>query len=300
MKTKKIFLISFFSFFTVLLILIYRPNYENVNNIPNSELLVVAHRGFGNYAPDNSKSAVQIAIESGMDGVDLDGQMTSDGELVIFHDPKVDRLTNGSGPLKNKTLAELRQLDMGYKFDEKYSGEKISTYEEILQLVDGRLIVFVELKVSTVESDGSEELAASLIKKYNAYDWAYLSSFNPIVLWRLKKIDPKIKTMFIFKDIDVDPEILKEIHPTDTKGIPWVLRNEFCRNLMRRIIKPDLLSAEITVDKGTVRNLIQRGYPLFLWPPNEKDDIVESIKEKPYGIITDEPQLTRSLILNEG
>ena len=69
---------------------------------------------------------------------------------------------------------------------------------------------------------------------------------------------------------------------------------------MRRIIKPDLLSAEITVDKGTVRNLIQRGYPLFLWPPNEKDDIVESIKEKPYGIITDEPQLTRSLILNEG
>ena len=86
MKTNKIFLISFFSFFTVLLILIYQPNYENVNNIPNSELLVVAHRGFGNYAPDNSKSAVQIAIESGMDGVDLDGQMTSDGELVIFHD----------------------------------------------------------------------------------------------------------------------------------------------------------------------------------------------------------------------
>ena len=279
--------------------MIYRPNYKNVNNIPDSELLIVAHRGFGNYAPDNSKSAVKIAIDSGMDGVDLDGQMTSDGELVIFHDPKLDRLTNGSGPLKDKTLAELRQLDMGYKFDEKYTGEKISTYEEILQLVDGRLIVFVELKVSTVDSDGSEELAASLIKKYNAYDWAYLSSFNPVVLWRLKNIDPKIKTMFIFKDIDVDPDILKEIHPTDSKGIPWVLRSEFCRNLMRRIIKPDMLSAEITVDKKTVRSLIKKGYPLFLWPPNNKKDIIKSLKENPYGLITDEPKLARSLTLEK-
>jgi len=211
MKNQKILLIIFLTFFISVSVLVYRPNYKNVNNIPDSELLIVAHRGFGNYAPDNSKSAVKIAIDSGMDGVDLDGQMTSDGELVIFHDPKLDRLTNGSGPLKDKTLVELRELDMGYKFDEKYTGEKISTYEEILQLVDGRLIVFVELKVSTVDSDGSEELAASLIKKYNAYDWAYLSSFNPVVLWRLKNIDPKIKTMFIFKDIDVDPDILKEI-----------------------------------------------------------------------------------------
>ena len=285
------------SIFILISVLIYRPNYKNINNIPDSELLVVAHRGFGNYAPDNSKSAVKIAIDSGMDGVDLDGQMTSDGKLVIYHDPKLDRLTDGSGPLKERTLSELRELDMGYKFDKKYTGEKISTYEEILQLVDGRLIVFVELKVSTVESDGSEELAASLIKKYNAYDWAYLSSFNPIVLWRLKKIDPKIKTLFIFKDIDVDPEILKEIHPTDSKGIPWVLRNEVCRNLMRRIIKPDLLSAEITVDKGTVRNLIKKGHPVFLWPPNNRKDIIDSIKERPYGIITDEPELARSLTL---
>ena len=299
MKNQKILLIIFLTFFISVSVLVYRPNYKNVNNIPDSELLIVAHRGFGNYAPDNSKSAVKIAIDSGMDGVDLDGQMTSDGELVIFHDPKLDRLTNGSGPLKDKTLAELRQLDMGYKFDEKYTGEKISTYEEILQFVDGRLIVFVELKVSTVDSDGSEELAASLIKKYNAYDWAYLSSFNPVVLWRLKNIDPKIKTMFIFKDIDVDPEILKEIHPTDSKGIPWVLRSEFCRNLMRRIIKPDMLSAEITVDKRTVRDLIKKGYPLFLWPPNNKTDIVNSLEENPYGLITDEPELARSLTLEQ-
>ena len=299
MKNQKILLIIFLTFLISVSVLVYRPNYENVNNIPDSELLIVAHRGFGNYAPDNSKSAVKIAIDSGMDGVDLDGQMTSDGELVIFHDPKLDRLTNGSGPLKDKTLAELRQLDMGYKFDEKYTGEKISTYEEILQLVDGRLIVFVELKVSTVDSDGSEELAASLIKKYNAYDWAYLSSFNPVVLWRLKNIDPKIKTMFIFKDIDVDPDILKEIHPTDSKGIPWVLRSEFCRNLMRRIIKPDMLSAEITVDKRTVRDLIKKGYPLFLWPPNNKTDIINSLEENPYGLITDEPELARSLTLEQ-
>ena len=69
---------------------------------------------------------------------------------------------------------------------------------------------------------------------------------------------------------------------------------------MRRVIKPDLLSAEITVDKGTVRNLIKKGYPVFLWPPNNKKEIIESINESPYGIITDEPELTRSLIKQAG
>ena len=277
------------------LFLIYEPDYKNVNNIPKSDLLVFAHRGFGNYGPDNSLAAVKMAIKAEIDGVDLDGQMTADGKLVIYHDPKLDRLTEGTGSLKEKTLAQLKELDLGFKFHEKFRGEKISTYEDVLKEVNGRLKIFVELKTSTIGSDSSEDIAVGLIQKYNAHDWAYLSSFNPFVLYRIKKLDEKVKTMFIFKDVNVDPEILKEIHPTDTKGIPWMLRNEFCRSLIRRWTKPDFLSAEITVNKKTVMKLIGKGYPLFLWPPNNEGDILQSINDNPYGIITDEPILAKNM-----
>ena len=262
------------------------------------DLQVIAHRGFGNYGPDNSLSAVKMAIEANVDGVDLDGQMTSDGKLVIYHDPNLDRLSDGKGPLKEKTLAELKALDVGFKFDEKFRGERIATYEEALRIVDGKVKLIVELKTSTVGSDSSENIAVGLIQKYNAYDWTILSSFNPFVLYRIKKLDKKVKTMFIFKDVNVDPKILREIHPTDSKGIPWVLRNDFCRSLMRRLINPDFLSAEITVNKNTVKKLIDKGYPLFLWPPNDEKTIKQSIRAKPYGVITDEPILAKEIIVN--
>ena len=294
-KIKKIGLLLFMA---IVFLLVYEPNYKAAQSISKSNLLIVAHRGFGNYGPDNSLSAVKMAIEANVDGVDLDGQMTSDGKLVIYHDPNLDRLSDGKGPLKEKTLAELKALDVGFKFDEKFRGERIATYEEALRIVNGKVKLIVELKTSTVGSDSSENIAVGLIQKYNAYDWTILSSFNPFVLYRIKKLDKKVKTMFIFKDVNVDPEILSKIHPTDSKGIPWVLRNDFCRSLMRRLINPDFLSAEITVNKNTVKKLIDKGYPLFLWPPNDEKTIKESIGVKPYGVITDEPILAKEIIVN--
>ena len=68
----------------IVFLLIYEPNYKAAQSIPKSNLLIVAHRGFCNYGPDNSLSAVKMAIEANVDGVDLDGQMTSDGKLVIY------------------------------------------------------------------------------------------------------------------------------------------------------------------------------------------------------------------------
>jgi len=87
--------------------------------------LVLAHRGFGDYAPDNSMSAIQLAVDNGLDGVDIDGQLTGDGELVIFHDVRVDRLTNGTGRVDELILEEFKALDLGYIFDKSYAGESL-------------------------------------------------------------------------------------------------------------------------------------------------------------------------------
>ena len=113
--------------------------------------------------PKNSES--KNGVEDEKQAIDLDAQMTKDGHLVIFHDPKVDRLTNGTGYLKDYTLDELRTLDMGVKFSPKFVGDRIATFEEVLKMVDGKIKVIVELKTSSVGSDGSEEIAINLIQK---------------------------------------------------------------------------------------------------------------------------------------
>ena len=107
--------------------------------------LLIAHRGFGNYGPDNGISSVRMAIEQGLDGVDLDGQLTRDGQLVIFHDPTVDRLTDGTGSIDQLTLDQLQKLDMGSSFSSQYKNERMVTFGELLSEVQGRIKVIVEI-----------------------------------------------------------------------------------------------------------------------------------------------------------
>lgn len=81
-------------------------------------ILASAHRGEHLRHPENSLPAIQAAIDAGMDYVELDVRTSSDGYLVLMHDPTVDRMTNGKGAIKDMTLAEIRQLDLGARFPE--------------------------------------------------------------------------------------------------------------------------------------------------------------------------------------
>src|SRR5688500_5580369 len=93
----------------------YEPAYSGLLQNP-AATHIFAHRGFGNHAPDNSLVAAQLAMKNGMEGVDVDGQLSADGELVIFHDLSVDRLTSATGRVSSKTVEELRALDLAPKY----------------------------------------------------------------------------------------------------------------------------------------------------------------------------------------
>ncbi len=267
---------------------VYEPEYRGSVNWPEQPLLI-AHRGFGNHAPDNSAAAVELAIESGMDGVDLDTQLTADGQLVIFHDPTVDRLTNGTGKVADMPLEALQTLDAGVKFSDEFAGEGIKTLDEMIEQVDGRLILVVELKSGGIDSGGIERNAVDAIQKHSAHSYVYLSSFNPFVLRRLKQIDPRIRTVFIFRDIEPHD-------PTQFAKIPFFLKNEFCRRAIRKIIRPDFLSVETTVHPGTIQILRAKGYPFILWTPNDEDELRSSLQMQPLAVITDEPELAKSVM----
>jgi glycerophosphoryl diester phosphodiesterase len=274
---------------------LYEPPYRGslVARPPRS--LVFAHRGFGDLAPDNSLYAVERALEAGMDGVDVDGQLTRDGELVIFHDLSVDRLTSDTGKVRDKTRAEMLALDLGPRFDPALSGAYVRTFEDFLRAVKGRGILMVELKVPGLAPSGIEERAVEIIRKHDAHRDVVLSSFNPLVLHRLKRLDPEVRTALIFMDTNWNPKLIAEIKPEDLVNLPWPLRQEFVRRAIRKIVRPDLLSINHEVDPKVIDGLIAKGWPAFIWTIDEEPDLRAALSRQPYGVISDQPLRARQV-----
>ena len=106
-----------------------------------------AHRGASGHAPENTIAAVEKAIALGAGMAEIDIQQTADDRFAVFHDDTLERTTNGSGPLWEKTLAELQALDAGSWFGPEYIGERIPSLEDVLETTCGRLPLNIELKL---------------------------------------------------------------------------------------------------------------------------------------------------------
>jgi glycerophosphoryl diester phosphodiesterase len=274
---------------------LYEPPYRGTLVKMPERTLVFAHRGFGDHGPDNSLYAVERAMEAGMDGVDVDGQFTRDRELVIYHDLSVDRLTSGTGKVRDKTAAEMLVLDLGPKYDSAITGAYVRTFEDFVRAVKGRGLLMVELKVPGAGATGIEERAVEILRRHDAHADVVLSSFNPLVLRRLKRLDSRVRTAFIFMDTNWNPELLAEIRPEDRVDLPWFLRQEFIRRVLRKLVKPDLLSINHEVDEDVVDRLLAKGWPAFLWTPDEEADLRRAFAKKPYGVISDQPLRAKRL-----
>lgn len=273
----------------------YEPSYGGpLTDLPDRPL-VIAHRGFGVHGPDNSLHAAERAVEAGLDGVDVDGQLTADGELVVFHDLSVDRLTSGTGRVAEKTLEEMLALDLGPHFDPDLTGAWVRTFEDFVVALDGRGLLMVELKVPGLGRTGIEERAVEIIRRHDAHDRVVLSSFNPFVLHRLERLDGRVRTAFIFMDTNWNPELRAEIKEGDLVDLPWFLRQEWIRRAIRKIVRPDLLSINHEVDEAVIDRLLAKGWPAFLWTPDEEEDVRRALAKEPYGVITDEPLRAREL-----
>lgn len=300
MKTiNKIFIFVLIIIFgSFMYLFLYEPEYSGgINFDQNSIPLIFAHRGNGYFGPDNSLKGSIKSINEGFPGVDIDVQMTKDGELVVFHDLSVDRLTNSTGKVKDLNLEDLIKLDLGEKFSSSTKGYFVSSFDNYVKEVTsigGR--ISAELKVTDSSNTGVEQKAIDIVRKYDAYEKVVFSSFNPFVLYRLKQIDPNIKTMYIFMDTNWNEELLKEIKKEDYVPLPWILRQEWIRTGIRKIIRPDYLSVNHEVNTQTINKLKSLGYPIFMWTPQKETEIMKVINFKPYGIYTDNIYIAKDLL----
>lgn len=161
---------------------------------PRSPFRIVAHRGASAVAPENTLAAFRRALDEGADAIELDVRLTSDGKIVVIHDPTLRRTTNGRGSVASSTLAELRTLDAGFWFEPRFVGERIPTLEEVLELVPSSVGINVELK-SGREKRGALELAdrcGRIIVGAKREPSVLVSSFHYGVIAHLKKRHPSI------------------------------------------------------------------------------------------------------------
>jgi glycerophosphoryl diester phosphodiesterase len=111
-----------------------------------AQVVVISHRGEHLAHPENTLPAFQAAIDAGADFFELDVRTTSDGRLILMHDGKVDRTTNGKGLVREMTFDQIRALDAGIRLGPQFSGTKVPTFEEALNLAPGRIGVYVDCK----------------------------------------------------------------------------------------------------------------------------------------------------------
>ena len=108
---------------------------KNLWTQSEENIFVAAHRGWSAKYPENTMLAFRKAVELGVDQIEMDIRVTKDGQLVVFHDETVDRVTNGTGKVCDFTLAELQQLDAGIKKGEEHKGAQIPTFRELMEFV---------------------------------------------------------------------------------------------------------------------------------------------------------------------
>ena len=164
---------------------------------PMHRIVKVAHRGGAGLAPENTIAAFRAGLGEKADALELDVHLSSDGELVVIHDPVLARTTNAPGEVGGTTFAELRKLDASARyFGPSVGRQLIPTLQEIIDLAKGRASLQVEIKV---RSDGSrypgiEPRVVETLRLNGMVDEAVILSFDFPTLASVKALEPRLRT----------------------------------------------------------------------------------------------------------
>lgn len=193
--------------------------------------LIFAHRGYSAISPENTMKAFIEAEKAGADGVELDVQMTKDGQLVVIHDEKIDRTTDGIGYVKDLTYHELKKYNAGKKFKKWFQNTPIPALEEVFEwMLSNDLKCNIELKNGIIPYVGMEEKVISLIRKYNLTDRIIISSFNHYSIVYSYRLAPDIETAPLLSESLYMPWIYaksiqaKGIHPKYFRGLEDIFK----------------------------------------------------------------------------
>lgn len=218
---------------------------------------VTGHRGAKDEWPENTLLGIAKAIESGVEAIEIDIHLSSDGELVVIHDKTLERTTNGNGDIAQMTLKKLRELDAGM-------GERIPTLREVLDLtIKKNIHLFIEVKVPGVEKE-----LIKIIEEKSAFTFCSVISFDHRFIKLIKSLNSNLHTGCLIVGIPINPERL--IQDADASL---------------------LVISTSTVDAHVVKVCHDNDIKVAVWNANTKEDFLRMRNIKADFIMTDKPSL---------
>ncbi len=236
------------------------------------EILIVGHAGGKKTGPENSLKAFKKAIELEADFIEFDLRISKDNQIVIIHDPDTLNSTGMPGLVKDKTVQQLKKLDIG-------EGETIPTFREVLELIDNKIKLLLHINATNIEKQ-----IINLLREYQYIENTIVSCMIHKVLFKYRLLEPNLKLAALvninFKEYDFPSwEIRKRL-------IDDALENKFYA------INPEYH----LVDNQFVAYAHQNNLKVFPWTVNEKHDIQRMINIGVDGIISDDIPLLKSLL----
>lgn len=235
--------------------------------------IIFAHRGASADAPENTLAAFELAVAEGADAIELDAKLSADGHVVVIHDVSVERTTDGRGAVGHLSLAQLKALDAGSFFSEKFAGERIPTLEEVFETVGRRALINIELTNYASPLDDLPEKVVDLVKRFGLVEQVIFSSFHPLNLLRVRRWLPQAAT-----------GLLAFIGAAGA----WARSP-----IGGWIASPYLHPHYSDVNWRLVERLHRAGRRLNVWTVNEPAEMERLFRLQVDGIFTDNPSLAR-------
>lgn len=222
-------------------------------------ILKIGHRGAKGHVTENTLSSIKKAMDLGVDAIEIDVHCCKSGELVVFHDFTLDRMTNGSGAIKNLTLKELKKIKVEKEQD-------IPTLVEVLDVINQKCLVNIELKGHDTVTQTIKIIEDYVTNKNWKHSHFIVSSFQHKLLQSLFKLNNSIP-IGVLTDTNLD-EALK-----------------VAKRLSAVAIHPDYTM----LTKQNVQQLKNEGFKILTWTVNQKEAIQRMKDYKVDGIISDFP-----------
>jgi glycerophosphoryl diester phosphodiesterase len=228
----------------------------------------IAHRGASGHYPENSRLAFEKAIAAGADMIELDCQLSADGHVVVFHDERLARTTGARGKVYDKTLSQLRALDIGKWRKAAFRGEKILTLEEALEIFAGNVGLCLEIKVAVGAPPGIELKLLFILSHFDYLERTVISSFDYRSLARVRELAPEAALGVIYgAGCREDPIAAAErLAATSIHVQKELAQREFC-------------------DRAW-----QAGLDVYVWTVNDRREIGMFVDLGVQGIFSDFPE----------
>jgi len=236
-------------------------------------VFLFGYRGASGEAPENTIPGFQKAIDLGMDGVVFPVRASRDKKLMVMSDSGLARIAGGQKSVGDYNYQELKRLDAGAWFDDRYRGERILLLEELIELIPNKMMLIMELNGRNFLSNGLEEALIRLVKNRGIEERVVFSSYNFLVFGRILSLDPSQRLGIYLRD----------------DFLSWVRKNWYAG-----LIRPCFLHPSPgLLNKKLISWTKSDGAKLVPYQMNQEGDILSALDSGVDGIISESPLVLR-------